>query len=359
MFSFSENVRVSAGKLRALLPENCHKLKSPKGLLANGVGSRAAVSWEPVRGADGYEIYEKNGGEDFFRIQTVALPRTVLENRKPGTKYIYKVRAYRLASGKLRFGKWSREAATEIALNGKTTLKNLLRTALMPLGTTMYIWGGGWNEEDNGTGADGCRLGLSPAWRAFANLQTPFYQYGRYRYWHGLGLDCSGYLGWVLYNVMNTEHGSEEKGYVLKAGEFAPYLAKKGWGTCVKPEQIQNYRAGDIMSTDGHVYLVIGECSDKSVVLLHCSPPGVQLCGTCMPDRDPDSEAVKLVKRIMKTYQPFWYLRYPKCERDISYLTEYLQFRWVLDGNGVMTDPDRYRDAAPEFILKELFREGR
>ena len=143
--------------------------------------------------------------------------------------------------------------------------------------------------------------------------------------------------------------------FEIEKGEICVIVGPSGAGKTT----LLNILGGMDSLTDGHVYLVIGECSDKSVVLLHCSPPGVQLCGTCMRDRDPDSEAVKLVKRIMKTYQPFWYLRYPKCERDISYLTEYLQFRWVLDGNGVMTDPDRYRDAAPEFILKELFREGR
>ena len=27
------------------------------------------------------------------------------------------------------------------------TLENLLKTALLPIGKTMYIYGGGWNEK--------------------------------------------------------------------------------------------------------------------------------------------------------------------------------------------------------------------
>ena len=34
------------------------------------------------------------------------------------------------------------------------TLENLLKTALLPIGNTMYIYGGGWNEEDTGAGIE-------------------------------------------------------------------------------------------------------------------------------------------------------------------------------------------------------------
>ena len=35
------------------------------------------------------------------------------------------------------------------------TLENLLKTALLPIGKTMYIYGGGWNEKDTGAGIEG------------------------------------------------------------------------------------------------------------------------------------------------------------------------------------------------------------
>ena len=34
------------------------------------------------------------------------------------------------------------------------SLTDFLRTAMEPVGSTMYIWGGGWNSEDNGSGED-------------------------------------------------------------------------------------------------------------------------------------------------------------------------------------------------------------
>ena len=38
------------------------------------------------------------------------------------------------------------------------TIENLLYTALQPVGSTMYIWGGGWDGEDSGSGANpSCR----------------------------------------------------------------------------------------------------------------------------------------------------------------------------------------------------------
>lgn len=47
------------------------------------------------------------------------------------------------------------------------TLENLLKTALLPIGNTMYIYGGGWNEEDTGAGIEAMTIGVSHKW---ANL---------------------------------------------------------------------------------------------------------------------------------------------------------------------------------------------
>ena len=33
---------------------------------------------------------------------------------------------------------------------GVKTVQNFLATSLEPVGNTLYIWGGGWNEEDTG-----------------------------------------------------------------------------------------------------------------------------------------------------------------------------------------------------------------
>lgn len=41
----------------------------------------------------------------------------------------------------------------------------------------MYIWGGGWNEEDTGAGVEATRLGLAPAWVEFTSQQDSSYDY--------------------------------------------------------------------------------------------------------------------------------------------------------------------------------------
>lgn len=43
-----------------------------------------------------------------------------------------------------------------------------MQTALLPVGYTLYIWGGGWNVCDTGAGEDAMRIGVSPRWKAFS-----------------------------------------------------------------------------------------------------------------------------------------------------------------------------------------------
>ncbi len=40
--------------------------------------------------------------------------------------------------------------ASNVEAAGTKSIKGFIQTALKPLGTTMYIYGGGWNEEDTG-----------------------------------------------------------------------------------------------------------------------------------------------------------------------------------------------------------------
>ena len=56
-----------------------------------------------------------------------------------------------------------------------TDLADLLAYAKEPLGQVMYVWGGGWNEEDTGAGTESRHLGLSPAWKTFADAQDATY----------------------------------------------------------------------------------------------------------------------------------------------------------------------------------------
>lgn len=246
------------------------------------------------------------------------------------------------------------------AVPGVHTIKNLLMISLEPAGSTMYIYGGGWNEEDTGAGVEAVSIGLSPAWKDFFDKQNSSYDYSDYNYKKDvsvihLGLDCSGYVGWAVYNTLNTENNLD--GYVDSSKKIASNLAAKGWGTLTKKGNFTDYQAGDIMSAScndcAHVWICIGQCDDGSVVFLHSSPPGVQISGTYTKDGNKNSQAVALAAEYMKKYYPQWYERYPDGSRNQSYLTHYDRFRWT---EGVMlSDPEGLRSMKAEDVLKTLF----
>lgn len=244
-------------------------------------------------------------------------------------------------------------ASEPVRADGAITLKHFLQIALQPVGSTMYVWGGGWNEADNGAGVEATTIGVSENWKRFFEKQTSAYNYNNTRYQIHNGLDCSGYVGWCIYNLMETENG--QPGYVMSASKMSQNFAQRGWGVYRKKNKVKNYRAGDVMSSSGHVYIVVGQCSDGSIVFLHSSPPGVQLCGTVTPQGKVDSQAVKLAAKYMKKYYPEWYRKYPVCSRGISYLQDYDQFRWRLSAKYIMKDPDKYRNKSADKILKDLF----
>lgn len=106
----------------------------------------------------------------------------------------------------------------------------------------------------------------------------------------------------------------------------------------------------------GHVWIVVGQCKDGSVVLLHSSPAGVQLCGTTTLSGKKNSKAYKLAKKYMKKYYKTWYSRYPNVSRGKTYLSHYAQMRWRTSGEGVrLSDPDGYQNMSAEDVLADLF----
>lgn len=231
---------------------------------------------------------------------------------------------------------------------GEVTMENFLITAFSPVGQTMYIWGGGWNEEDTGAGPDATTLGLSPLWAEFAAEQTKNYDFHDYKYEIHKGLDCSGYVGWVIYNLFETENGQE--GYVFKSTEVAENYAGRGWGTYTPAEQVSDWVLGDIVSMNGHVWICLGTCEDGSVVALHSSVSGVMVCGISLPDKE-KSQAVLLAERFMSQYYPKWYERFPDCSRPYRYLTEGGRLRWK---DHVLTDTWDLKDLTPEQLLESL-----
>lgn len=330
----------------------------PEGFLANGVKNQVVLSWEPVPGADSYEIWERaqENKDKWTLVGRTAKRKVVLGGKSRGKTYFYKMRACKKRKGKRDWGKYSKIQRVSLAMAGESTLWNFLNTALAPVGSTMYIWGGGWNKADTGTGADGRRIGLHPKWRHFAAQQSRNYNYRKHHYKKGCGLDCSGFVGWVVYNTFHTENGKMGDGYVCKASNQARLFADKGWGAWKPAFKVRDYRPGDIMSGPAHVYIVLGQCPDGSVVLVHSSPSGVQLCGTVTRSGKANAQAVKLAEKYMKTYFPSWYRRFPECSRGISYRKDYSQFRWHTGQGEKMEDPEGLRKMDAAGVLKKIFR---
>lgn len=341
----------------------------PLGIMATAVGKKVAVSWEAVQGADGYEVYETvlEGTEDgttkkeaYTLAKDTEKCQVVLSKKKEGTVYSYYVRAYEIKNDTKIYTKSSKEVSTTVAVTGKSTIKNFLQTAIAPIGSTMYVWGGGWNKEDTAAGPGATRIGLSATWRKFSQKQTASYNYKNCRYQINNGLDCSGFVGWSVYNVLNTK--KNQKGYVYSSKKQAEKFSNFGFGSYCAAKNIKNYKAGDIMSSTcgdcGHVWIVLGQCKDKSVVFVHSSPSGVQISGTVTPKGKQNSQAYKLAKKYMKKYYPEWTKKYPALCKNSSYLTHYSQMRWTTEGDDVvLSDPDGYQDTSAEEVLEDLFGE--
>ena len=231
----------------------------------------------------------------------------------------------------------------------KKTISNLVQTALLPVGKTMYIWGGGWNEADNGSGIEAVTLGVSSRWEEFFNEQDASYNYEYTKYQIHDGLDCSGYIGWLMYNVFETENN--QAGYVNNADYQIYDFASLGWGEVIPYYCIESYQCGDIMSDSGHIYLVLGSCEDGSILLAHASPPGVRICGTPARDGNVQSQAVALAEQVMSEHFEEWYEKYPDCLVQYFYLTNYNQFKW----NDTLSDPDDLRNKSAQEVVEFLF----
>lgn len=277
---------------------------------------------------------------------------------------------------------------------GERTLKNFLKTAFMPVGTTLYIYGGGWDWQDVCSSIQARTLGVSPDWVRFFKEQDKnftykgvdgdednvdptksYYPYGGYNEYYYAGLDCSGYLGWTLYNTFETKDGQE--GYVSGSTGMAKALSERGWGAWTQDISIPDgsfetaVKPGSIMSLNGHVWISLGTCPDGSILILHSTPTfsrsgqpggGVQISAVNR-DADKSCEAYELADKYMSEYYPEWYERYEVTVKDSA---DYLAFEgdkaglFVWDttgGTSGLTDPDRIQEMTAEEVLELLFAE--
>lgn len=231
------------------------------------------------------------------------------------------------------------------------TLKNYLAGALQPVGKALYVWGGGWT--------DSTRKGVSPTWVSWYNSQTSSYNYNNYRDLTTAnrikGLDCSGFVGWASYQVMHTKSG-EGGGYTVVSGDIGSYYQNTlKWGRIVNQNYLSQTKwkmqPGDIGYDSGHTWIVLGQCPDKSAVIVHSTPQaGCQIAGTCTPDGDYDSQAVALAKTYMSRYKGYMKYEYhPSCG---NYIRRGNYLRWY---SSTLSDPDGYKNKTAAQILADLY----
>lgn len=327
--------------------------KSPVNLKVKASGTSAVLTWSRRKGATGYRIEMYSSSNKKLKALNTKNTKYTFKELDMNKTYSFRIRAFKKSGGKTIFSTPKKVSVKIPKVKTKSTLKKFLQTSLKPVGSTMYVWGGGWNEADTGSGREARTIGVSKRWKSFFKKQSKHYNYNLTRYQIHDGLDCSGYVGWCIYNIMNTKSG--RSGYVMAASKMASDYAKRGWGTYRSAGKVTDYRAGDIMSSSGHVYIVIGQCRDGSVVLMHSSPPGVQISGTATKSGRRNSQAVKLATKYMKKYFPQWYKKYPENARGADYLRGYSQMRWDLSGKKIMSDPEGLRNMTADKVLEAIF----
>lgn len=264
---------------------------------------------------------------------------------------------------------------------GKLTLKNFLATAMEPVGTALYIYGGTWDWQDAASSNQASTIGLSQSWIDFfqsqnadytykneANPSESYYPHNAWNQYYYAGIDCSAYVAWAAYNIMNTESGNE--GYVMSSTKMAKNFAEEqGWGTWEQKDFTPaDFKPGDIFSMNGHVWICLGKCDDGSLVILHSTPSdsvnnqgggGVQINGV---GDSKDCQAVKLAEEYMSKYYPQWWDRYNEVYKNFEDYTSFTgdnagKFSWDL--NGTLSDPDGYANMSADEILADLFQDVR
>lgn len=192
-----------------------------------------------------------------------------------------------------------------------------IRTALKAAGSTMYVFGGGWNDEDTGAGREAVTIGLSGEWKNFFEGCKPDYDFKKAAAPRSAGLDCTGFIGWALYNTLERESGG--RGYVFQSGSVGRELEEIGLGR--RCESFRGCAAGDILEKKGHAWIFLGSFPDGSVLILHSSPPGVQVNGA------PEGSCAHCAADMyMRLFHPRWYEKFPVTHRGCDYLTGYERF---------------------------------
>jgi hypothetical protein len=279
---------------------------------------------------------------------------------------------------------------------GLKTLKNFIATAFQPLGTTLYVFGGAWDFQDIGTSYEGRTIGISKGWVKFFDEQNSnytykdpdhknetYYPFNGFNEYYYAGLDCSGFVGWTIYNTLNSE-SLAGIGYVMGASAQARFMSQLGYGTWIHKvdgwsDENPDYklwaneiRVGDILSTSGHVMIVLSKCNDGSFIIIHSTPNysktgypggGVQMSAVNPnDDLSEDCEAFYLCQEYTQKFFKKWSERYNV--KMVSLSTAF-DFPDSSPNTGLLhwniykkiSDPDNYSQKSAKEILRDLFNE--
>jgi hypothetical protein len=227
-------------------------------------------------------------------------------------------------------------SASDIAYTaGLRTVENLLRVALSAVGETCYVFGGGWGEENH-------KIGLSQQSLNFFNQQDKSYDENLHDATKGTasrgdGWDCAAMLGWVLYNTYFCEDDILLRDFLPESTDEISYGIGGPERTFVSDCIIEDFvrrnmgqkfhfsldkiQPGDIVHVPGHIFLVLGVCEDKSMVVSHSSVTvhgddlsqgGSMLSATLSENGEKESEALEIVTEFMRTYAPAFHEKFAR-----------------------------------------------
>lgn len=366
LIKLDDQIRFASTKTSSIIEGKVEEI-SAQNIKING------TNYQRLENTKTYEIKKDAGGASVTDFNVAVGDNVVITLTKKGyAKNIYKTVATKAFT-----------SATD-PIPGERTLTNFFRTAFSAVGHALYVYGGSWDFQDVGSSNQARSIGVASSWVEFfyehdatynyknTNQAKSYYPFGAYNEYYYAGVDCSGFVGWVMYNVMNTENGHD--GYVMGSTKMAKHFAELGLGTFTRnysaPKSNVNsgFNVGDIISCDGHVWICLGVCSDGSMVIIHSTPSesrtgssggGAQLGAI---GSNENCEAYKLADKYNKTYYPDWYAKYPTSLKSYStYLKQSNanagKFSWYISSAG-LTDPDGLSTKTPEEILKIVFNES-
>lgn len=244
--------------------------------------------------------------------------------------------------------------------NASVDLDMLLQNAVKPAGSTLYVWGGGWDAADTKAGEGALRIGILPQWRDYFEKNRNGYSFkpGQNAWKNGdrsirlNGLDCSGFVGWAVYNSVLKNRNPE--GYVTGSTQMASLFAGYGYGSTAESNGSSTFLPGDIVSLSGHVYICLGTCTDKSILLIHSTPNGgVQVSGTWLNGQS--SVAAKLAAGFMKKHYTKWWDSFG-AENQQTVNASYkngIKFSWDVS---IIFDSGGLRSMSGEELLRYLSR---